>query len=265
MLGKLIKFDMKNLGTSMFPMYLCLLLIALADRIFQLLEKSKAFSGKETVWLIAGTTHTLSLIGAFLLFAMLLIVAIRYYRSNMMEDQGYLMHTLPVTSYQLVAGKLLAVLLYVPVTALVSYLVLALSWGKLFGAGTVYDTFLSFMGKKKAICWCVILIIYILINFMYLIQAAYLSFSVAFTSVARNRNLAAGAIFVLLYNLGKYGELFVVCALSLTGGISEMDLAEITIRELLLLCVPNGIIYLVLSAGCYLITGRWLQKRLNID
>jgi len=264
MLGKLIRFDMKNLGDSIIPMYLCLAVIAVTDRIFQILKGVDAFSRIQAVGFIANTTHILSAVGVLLLFVMLLILGIRYYRNNMMGDQGYLMHTLPVTPYQLVASKTIAVLLYVLVTAVVGYLILAVAIGKLFWGSKIYTDILYFMGQTKAIAISVVFVVYILLYFLYLFLAAYLSFSVAYSSLTKYRNIAAGAIFVLLYIVGKCGELIVVYGLSRMG-TTEMDLETVGMSEILSLCIPCIMIYLALSVGCYLLTGRWLQKCLNID
>ncbi|MDE6850926.1 MAG: hypothetical protein K2J67_00340 [Lachnospiraceae bacterium] len=264
MLGKLLKYDMKNLGASMIPMYLCLAVIVVIDRIIQMLRKIDALSRIPAVGYIANTTHILSAVGVIILFVMLLILGILYYRNNIMGDQGYLMHTLPVTSYQLVASKVITVLSYVVITTIVSYFVLAVSIGKLFWGKKVYMDFLYFMGESKAICIIIVFSVYFLICFMYLLMVAYLAFSIAYSSNTKHRNIAAGAIFLIMYIIGKCGELAVVFGLFCMG-ITDMDLEKIDVSEILYLCIPLIIIYLALVVVSYLLAGRWLQKRLNID
>lgn len=264
MLRKLLKYDMKNLGVNMIPMYLCLAVIALIDRIFQMLQKMDALSRIRAVGYIANMTHILSAVGVIILFVMLLVLGINYFRTNIMGDQGYLMHTLPVTSYQLVASKTITVLLYVLITTIVSYFVLAVAIGKLFWGKKVYTDFLYFVGESKGVCICLVFAVYFLICFMFLLMAAYLAFSIAYSSNTKHPNIAAGAIFMLMYIIGKCGELAVVFVLYCMG-ITDMDLEKIGVSEVLSLCVPLILIYMALGVVSYLLSGRWLQKRLNID
>lgn len=264
MLGKLIKFDMKNLGSNMFPLYLCLAVIALTDQILQMLKDTKFFAKIPAFGYIANTTHILVPIGICLLFLMLLIFGIRYFKDNIMGDQGYLMHTLPVTSYQLVASKVIVVLFYALVTAVVGYLVLAVALGKIFWYQKIYTDLLFFMDKSDAIFMCFLVGIYYLIYYMYLVFAGYLSFSIAYSGFGKHRGLLTGVIFAFLYILGKCGELAMIVAWYFMG-IIEIEIEKLSRTEFLYICVPLLIIYLVLNILCFFITGGWLQKRLNID
>lgn len=264
MLGKLIKYDMKNLGRNMLPLYLCLAIIAVTDRMLQLLNDMKFFAKIPAFSYIANTTHILVPIGIILLFLMLLILGIRYFKNNIMGDQGYLMHTLPVTSYQLVASKIMVVFFYTLITAVVSYLVLAVALGKIFLYQKIYTDLLFFMEKSNAIFICSLAGVYFLIYYMYLVFAAYLSFSIAYSVFGRYRGLLTGVIFVFLYILGKCGELATIVALYFMG-IMEIEIEKLSRTEFLYICVPLLIIYLMLNALCYFVTGGWLQKRLNID
>lgn len=266
MLGKLIKFDIKNLGGNLVPMYLCLAAIAFIDRIIQILKDTEFLSSIPAFGYIANTTHILVPIGIIFLFVWLLISGIHYFRNNIMKDQGYLMHTLPVTSYQLVASKVIVVFFYLLLTTLVSYLILGIAVGKVFWHQKIYTDILYFLGKSNAITLCCLLGSYFLVYYMYLILAAYLSFSLAYSILDRYRSLITGVVFVLLYSLGKCGELALLIILNVTGMINmNMNIEQIGKPEILSLCIPILVIYLLLSVLCYFITGRWLQKRLNID
>lgn len=264
MLGKLIKFDMKNMGKNMVTLYLSLAVIAVTDRLLQTLRNMKFFAKIPAVDVIANTTHILVPIGIILLFLMLLILGVLYFKNNIMGDQGYLMHTLPVTSYQLVASKIIVVLFYLVSTVVVSYLMLALALGKIFWYQKIYSDLLHFLEKSDVIFMGLLVGIYFLIYYMYLVLAATLSFSIAYSVFSRYRRLLTGVIFIFLYMLGKCGELATLVGWYFMG-IMELEIEQVGRTEFLYLCVPLLIFYLMLNILCYFITGRWLQKRLNID
>lgn len=264
MLGKLMKYDMINLGRSVLPAYLCMVVIAVVDCLLQILKSADFMADVPAVNYIASTTHMMVFGGVVCLFFILLIIGCKYYKSNIMEDEGYLMHTLPVSANQLLASKVISFMAFVLLTAVVSYLVLAVAVREPLTFQKLYDTFMFGFGKQKAVLFCVLLGLYIFIYLLFLIVAAYLAFSVGYSCVTKARGFAAGGIFVLLYNLGKVGELLAVFGFGRRGAMNQ-QLEDIAISDLMWLVIPLFILYIVLSGVCYLQTGRWLKNRLNLD
>lgn len=262
MLGKLMKYDLKSLGANILPTYLCMLVVAVVDCVLQILKTSDFMSDAQAVRYIANTTHTMVFIGVVCLFFVLLLIGTRYYKNNIMEDEGYLMHTLPVSSYQLLASKVITFMVFVLITAVVSYLTVVIATREPFLYKQLYDIFFFGTGKTKAVLFGILF--FMLLYFLFLILAAYLAFSVGYSSVRKARNFVAGGIFVLLYVLGKIGELLVVYNLG-RRGVMDLEIEEITTTDLMWLGIPLIILYLVLSGACFGATGKWLEKHLNLD
>lgn len=271
MLAKLLKYDIKNQGTTIIPMYLCLALFAVLDRVIHLLQKSDAFSKVKAVKDIAFYTQVFLIVGLCSLFLMVLIIGILYYRDNIMRDEGYLMHTLPVSSYQLLASKIITFLCYVTLSAVVSYLILALDFGNLCWYQKVYTDILGFMSKSKALFLCVNVGISVFVSLAFCILLGYLAINIGYTYNGKLRSMVIVAVIMLFLIISKSGEMLVVYFCERAGYTNmatitiDTDMATITIEAMQPFFLAVNSLYAVLSVVCYTLAGRWLQKRLDLD
>ena len=126
MLRKLIKYDMKALNSFLIIVHVFLILAAILGRIFITI---RAGSGSEE-WnanililgfmlcflLVAGATYTTAI-----------VVAVRFYR-NIFSDEGYLTHTLPVSTGNLLLSKTITGSIWSIIDSMAVYL----SWAILF-------------------------------------------------------------------------------------------------------------------------------------
>ena len=264
MLAKLLKYDFKNMGTTIIPMYLCLALFAALDRVIHFLQKSDVFSQVKAVKYIANYTQVFLVIGLISLFLMVLVVGIHYYKDNIMRDEGYLMHTLPVSAYQLVASKIITFLFYVALSAVAAYLILAFDFENLCWYRKVYTDILSFMSKSKAIFLCVNVGVYILVYLAFCIQTGYLAINIGYSYNSRLRPVAIVAVIMLFLMISKSGELLIVYFCG-RAGYMNMDIENITMEAIQALFLSVNSLYAVLSVVCYTLAGRWLQKHLDLD
>lgn len=112
MLGKLLKYEMRATGRIFLPTYLLLLVFALLSRFsmaaidFDIVRKYEFLS--ILFFSIIGI-YVFTILGAFIVTFIVLIQ--RFYK-NLTGDEGYLMFTLPVSPWQLVASKTLSSLLW---------------------------------------------------------------------------------------------------------------------------------------------------------
>ncbi|HWT75593.1 MAG TPA: hypothetical protein VN258_12880 [Mobilitalea sp.] len=103
MLSKLFKHEMKATARLLLPIYLILAVLTIMDRIVIYLH---IFKG--VLAIIPGFitfAYVISLIAIIVVSSVIIII--RFYK-NLMTDEGYLMFTLPVKSYELINSKLLA-------------------------------------------------------------------------------------------------------------------------------------------------------------
>lgn len=127
MLSRLLKYEIKATGRVFLPLFLALLAFAGITRLIALIGQEQ--------W---GTPEAISmLIYGFIMAAMFVMTFItmiqRFYR-NLLADEGYLMHTLPVKPWQHIVAKLLVSMFWIVVSGIVAFisiLILALKKGDL--------------------------------------------------------------------------------------------------------------------------------------
>ena len=117
MLTKLLKYDFKSIFKSLAPIYLIAILLAFLTRIFNiaadkvsLLEYPAGFVSGLTVIVIIGIP--------FITF----ILGIAKYYTNMVKDEGYLTHTLPVRTTSILFSKIIIGSLIIFITSFIALL-----------------------------------------------------------------------------------------------------------------------------------------------
>ena len=145
MLGKLLKHEFRATGRVMLPVLGVLILIAL------LFNLSVRFYD-------ASTTVLVNVLFAFVVFAFVagiiaaeiiaLVLMINRFYKNLLGEEGYLMHTLPVSVHELVWSKIIVSFVWFLVTNLVIILVIGCT--ALFLSGTnLAEIFRDFPGWSE--------------------------------------------------------------------------------------------------------------------
>lgn len=112
MLGKLFKYEFRAVARTLVPLYIGTLLLALLNG-FALHFEFNFFTG---LMLFALSAFGIAI------FVVTLVLIIQRFWNNLLKDEGYLMFTLPVSSYQLVASKLLSALIWIILGGIVGIL-----------------------------------------------------------------------------------------------------------------------------------------------
>ncbi|MCM1330837.1 MAG: hypothetical protein NC253_15560 [Ruminococcus sp.] len=137
MLKKLIKYDL----LADYKKYAVLYVSMLATSVLML------FFDKMTSWVNNNTfMEVMAAIFAVLFFAlavisgvMLLVFStVRFYK-NIVRDEGYLMHTLPVPTWQLIASKLISVYIWFLTTLIVTGICSGIAFGEPFWLFKIID------------------------------------------------------------------------------------------------------------------------------
>lgn len=116
MLLKLMKYDLKSILKKMVFYYVSLLILAAVSKVLILIFSDTKFS------VISVLPTALFFIGLYAcLFVTMIISMIRYYK-NMLSDEGYLTHTLPVKRHTILFSKMISTL----IVEIISILVIAL-------------------------------------------------------------------------------------------------------------------------------------------
>ena len=95
MLTKLLKYEFRATARVMLPLYLILLATALGANL-----STRGMGDLGTLLVLAFALAILAV------FIMSVVIMAQRFRQNLLGDEGYLMNTLPVQSWQLVLSKL---------------------------------------------------------------------------------------------------------------------------------------------------------------
>ena len=122
MLGKLIKYEFKATGRIFLPVFGALLVMSAISRLLIGLQL-------KTPQVISITLSSMLIAAAFVL---ILVLTIQRFNKNLLSGEGYLMHTLPVSTDKLIWSKLIVAAVWTLVCAavvLLSISIMALSTG----------------------------------------------------------------------------------------------------------------------------------------
>ncbi|MDK2563781.1 ABC transporter permease [Romboutsia sedimentorum] len=116
MLGKLLKYELKSTSRTFIPMYVAILLVSVINRVFINTEMFK----------INGIA--LMVLGALFvaLGVLTIVVTIQRFRKNLLEDEGYLMFTLPVSIKKIILSKYLVTIMWTFLSGIVAILSFAI-------------------------------------------------------------------------------------------------------------------------------------------
>ena len=117
MLGKVLKYDLKSMGKSLFPLYAGLIVLALVLKVISFITDS--VSAFKFVYNIMFIFFIILVIGG--LFYTFLVSIMRYYK-NLYSDEGYLTHTLPVGTNSLLFSKVVSSLVYIVLSVIISFI-----------------------------------------------------------------------------------------------------------------------------------------------
>lgn len=131
MLGKLFRLEMKASARTIVPLYIGMFVVALIGGIRLRISISRALhqsGGVDPFFnVMADSTGIAELILVAMTIAvmvMTVLIVIQRFHRNLLEQEGYLMMTLPVTHSQLILSKLFGALCWV----ICSIVVIGLSW-----------------------------------------------------------------------------------------------------------------------------------------
>ena len=124
MLGKLMKYEFKAWGRVFFPLYIGILFLAIANGVSigsSLKDEGGAMMDPNA--LNTQSILTLVLVALFVaLFVITIVLTIQRFKKNLLDDEGYLMFTLPVKSSSLILSKFLVALIYAIISGIVAIL-----------------------------------------------------------------------------------------------------------------------------------------------
>lgn len=195
---------------------------------------------------------------------------IRFYR-NLYTDQGYLMHTLPVTSHQLIWSKTFTALIWMMVSMLVMI-------GSVFGL-----VFAAIPGDERSDFWMemrdafammdmdgrviVIILLYILLMIASQLMSLFMGYASISIGQTFKKQKVLGAIgvyigiYMLIQTVSSYLTMFITMFMDPYSVESTFDEVNFMIVFLLILLLIMG----ALAAGFYFVTHYIMKNKLNLE
>lgn len=210
MFGKLIKWELKSqkqfLGVC--------IIIVIVGIVSSVMDTIFNYIGDDTTASLATTLCRVTVVcSAFALLIVWLLMTCTRFRNNLFKDEGYLMHTLPVSAEQLILSKILSPLICLFAALAAIYLEVSFYMKDITGPwDIVYESFgkeFSGMNGTK-----IAVIILIFLQIIMIICGLYLSVTAGYR-FPKNKDVATALIFLLLYAL--YQMFGVACMLGLSN------------------------------------------------
>ena len=124
MLSKLLKHEFRATGRTMLPIYGAVLILAvLGNFSIRMLDRSV----NTLLTIFFGLIVAAFVIGIIAAAIMTLVLMIKRFYTNYLKDEGYLMHTLPVSVHELVWSKMIVSVVWFAATFVVIWLVILLT------------------------------------------------------------------------------------------------------------------------------------------
>ena len=123
MLGKLLKHEFRATGRTMLPIYGAVIVLSVLASISGRMMDQKIGS---FLYILFGLIIAAFVIGVIAAVIMTAVMMIKRFYTNYLKDEGYLMHTLPVSVHALVWSKMLVSVVWFAATFVVIGLVMLL-------------------------------------------------------------------------------------------------------------------------------------------
>lgn len=259
MLSKLLKYDFKVLSKILFPIYLvCFLLTLLTRGVNLLANKFSIFSIPNGF--ISGL-FVITLIA--IPIATFIFTIIKFYQ-GLVKDEGYLMHTLPVSKGALVASKTISAMVFLLLSA-------GISIGLLFLGvyGIWFDSsFLNLVAELfKFLDTTFVVLTIITLIFSVIFQQLMFYASIALGQKHNNKVMFSIIYGIVLYNVTQILSLVILLPFMLLDP-NYQQLIDSNTPNISLLnpyMIASLVLTIIIAGIYYWLTVRTLDKKLNLE
>ena len=272
MLGKLLRYEIRATGRFFLPCFAGVLGLSILSRVFWGFQMHNTSSQFLNIFTAVFTLLLVLMTVASVIIATLGIIY-RFYK-NLLSNEGYLMHTLPVSVHQLICSKLIAAVCWMTVTSVFIYGCLfgvafrAEIWAQVLSELRVLFERLSLaygIGAAELVSVVLELCVLLLLGSMSSCLLFYASLAIGH-SLPRHKLLASLGVFLGFGLLSQVLTMLlaVVTGYSLRGFVSVLNLKALAQfgHALLIGGIALNAVYCVVL---YLITARMLSRRLDLE
>ena len=202
MLGKLIKYEMKSQGFMYAGIYIVVMILSIVT--FGAYKINTAMGGNPVFSTIYRFAVAGAVIALIVMFIITLVMSILRYRNNLLKDEGYLMHTLPVSAASLHFSKMIASIIWFAADFIVLML-LKYSWIKklkMFMSAETDGTATGMVISGITGTVVAITVLYIIISIISALSTFYVCLDLGSLSYS-SKGIMAFVWYIILYFVGQ--------------------------------------------------------------
>lgn len=262
MLGKLLKYDFRAMWKQFSMIWLAALVIALINRFtLPFNQGSNSDVGVRNELLPIVTMSVFVGVMCAMFVVVMVFVLTRFYK-GLLGDEGYLMHTLPVQTWQLVLSKLICAIVVtvvnVVVSILVMFLMMPINWTELFDVILWQRLLQGLMKRPDALLYLGEFFLLCVVALALMVTMVYLSMAIGHLFHRRRVLMSVVAFFAL--NIAEN------LAISLASNLGIMELFDQIVSfsghagfwvGIVLMLIPLVVMFLA--------TSHILKNRLNLE
>lgn len=262
MLGKLLKYDFRAMWKQFSMIWLAALVIALINRFTLPFNQgsSNEVAGQNEILALITMSVFVGVMCAMFVVAMVFVLT-RFYK-GLLGDEGYLMHTLPVHTWQLVLSKLICAIVVtvanVAVSILAMILMIPIDWTELFDVIQWQRLLQGLMKQPDALLYLGEFFLLCVVALALMVTMVYLSMAIGHLFHRRRVLMSVVAFF----GLDIVGNLVI----TLTDELGMMEFLD----QMLSFSGHAGfwvgiVLLLIPSVVMFLATSYILKNRLNLE
>ncbi len=270
MLGKLLKHELRATSATMLPIFGVMLLVSAMVNVGARLMDGRDLPN--VVGVVFALIIVLFVVGLMSIGIVTVFMMVRRFRDNLLRDEGYIMHTLPVSVHAQVWSKVIVSAMWYAlagITMVLSIFIVSLDVNTVKAVGDFIDAALEGIIKEKHVAEILAEIMGILILLSLVMS---LSFDAALSighSFAKRKMALSVLIFIGLLILSN---IFTVAVADL--GLVRMEpdyggaysqVGRSFVWEWRRICAYWAGILAVEGAVCYAITVFFLKRKLNLE
>ncbi len=261
MLRKLLKWEIKSTARILLPLYLTLILFTIINRVLnpiKIINESAGFSLYTFFTLIAFISYMAIIVG---IAAMTTLLMLQRFYKNLLQDEGYLMFTLPIATWKHTASKLVVATMWTVLSVIItfcSFMIMAdtsNAWGEFIAQ-------ISLLRDTMGVSFIYLLPFVALLLVTTNIMMIYTAISIGH-SFSKNKLIASFGMYGVIY---LTNQLVMVVSILLLGYtlFSGFDIAPSALQAQTLLSL-FGIYLTVFTAALFTVNNRFLKNRLNLE
>lgn len=269
MLGKLLKHELKAQYKTFIILYIAAAFLNIVLKIYNAFTKN--LEGIKLAQLFEASLNMLVVFVSMALFISTFAISISRFYNSMMKDEGYLTHTLPVSTWMLILSKFLVFIIWMVADVILHYFIIALHFGSLawindfskgFSIGMTKSLELTNISVADAKQFFTVMIISIVLSALFFMIQVYFSFSIGQLSNKNKLRWSIVAFFGITVALQIFGMVF-------TFVLFPNDYTQMSDAEGILFAadvMKYGLIIDIITAVAFYIGANVLfTKKLNLE